>query len=223
MRLVAMSDIHGFWNSIKEVPDGDVLIIAGDTTGHGTLAETMLFAEWVKKLPHEHKLMVAGNHDLILDVTKSRNDPDYAKKLRIEAIGVLADAGITYLEGSPWAINDVKFYGTPWMPNYYNWAFMMDEDAEELRQAYQKIPADTEVLITHCPPYGVLDDANDESKVGSQFLLERVDQLKDLKAHFFGHIHEGHGQNPPFYNVAMCDANYNIVNPVTVVDVDHES
>jgi Icc-related predicted phosphoesterase len=85
------------------------------------------------------------------------------------------------------------------------------------------IPADTELLITHGPPYGILDETvRDRTAVGCRDLLHKVSALQQLKAHVFGHIHEGYGQREVggtlFLNASVLDEHYEMKNKPFLVD-----
>lgn len=216
MKIVAISDTHGRHERMMPLPKGDVLVVAGDFTSHGKLEQTKLFGEWLARQDFKHKIVVAGNHNLDFQV-----DP--------YAVGELIgnEDNIYYLEDDELVIDGVKFYGSPWTPNYYDWAFMMPRGSDELKRVWAAIPEDTDVLITHGPPAGILDNARDGMKSGDADLLARVKQLKNLSAHIFGHIHEGHGMadfnwyghGPVFYNVAICDIHYQPVNQPTAIEI----
>jgi len=207
MRIIALSDTHGFQS--VAVPDGDVLVMAGDSTSHGTTMQMIAFINWFEQFPHKHKIYVAGNHDAAVF-----KRPEFI-------VPLMESGGITYLIDQEIVIDGVKFYGSPWMPEYNNWHFMLDRGSEELAKARRDIPEDTEVLITHCPPYGILDYSITRVFYGCEVLRERIDSgLRNLKAHIFGHIHEQHGsRHGMFYNVAICNRSYEPVNPSTVVDI----
>ncbi len=212
MRIIALSDTHGFTS--VAVPDGDVLVFAGDATKHGTVEQMTDFIGWFARFPHKWKLYVAGNHDASVF-----NEPEII-------IPLMQSYGITYLIDSDVVIDGVKFYGSPWMPEYNNWYFMMERGSKKLKQMRRDIPEDTEVLITHCPPYGILDQSyplygQGGAFLGCEVLRERIDSgLRNLKAHIFGHIHEQHGsKHNMFYNVAICNRSYEPVNPSTIVDI----
>lgn len=205
MRIVAISDTHGRHDQmLHPVPDGDVLVVAGDFTRHGQLEQVRDFNYWLKILPHKHKLAVGGNHN-----------KDFYEN-RAEAELILTEA--IYLEDGEIVIDGVKFYGSPWTPNYYDWSFMLPRQSKEISQKWAKIPEDTDVLITHGPPYHILDKARDDKKAGCEALARRVEEL-NLKAHIFGHVHEGHGKSGIYHNVAICNIEYEPVNPPTVIDL----
>lgn len=211
MRLVCISDTH---NHQIEIPPGDILIHAGDATNTGTIDELQDFFIWFSSLPHEHKIFVAGNHDLLFERDK------------VSAMSLLDDR-IIYLEDAWVVINDMKIYGSPWQPVFYEWAFCLPR-GEMLAKKWKLIPDDVEILITHCPPYGILDEASDERGIvneGCEELKRRVEILckKKLKAHIFGHIHEANGvlekYGVKFINASICDESNLPTRKPIVIDI----
>jgi Icc-related predicted phosphoesterase len=210
MRIIALSDTHGH---TVDIPEGDVLIHAGDFSKFSDEWDLIQFTKWFSVQPHKTKIVVAGNHDTMLE----RNPSRY--------IQMITDAGIIYLEDSGTEIDGVKFWGSPWTPRFYDWAFNADRGAE-IKQHWDKIPDDTQVLITHGPPEGVLDKVGSiwgDKNVGCLDLRNRVGDLLDLQVHIFGHIHNSYGKElrdrKYFYNVAICDEEYKPVNKPTVIDI----
>lgn len=209
MRLICISDTHTMERSLKDVPDGDVLIHAGDVTGRGSYTQLLSFIQWMKEQPHKHKILVAGNHDWCF-----ANDEVGMCRLALE------DAGIIYLEDSEIVIDGIKFYGSPWQPEFCNWAFNLPE--HELKVKWDMISDDTNVLITHGPPHTIRDLCAG-GWVGSTELLNRVRRLEKLKCHVFGHIHEGYGveeiEDVFFVNASTCTGDYRPVNKPIVIDI----
>lgn len=207
LRLVCLSDLHSL-NYAFRVPDGDVLIIAGDICGYGTLDEIKAFDAFLADLPHKHKLLIAGNHDWPF----ARVNPSEAKLLVKNAI-YLMDSGIE--------IEGIKFWGSPWQPFFCNWAFNLPR-GPELAKVWAKIPDDTDVLITHGPPYGVLDKIYNGERVGCQDLSEALERVKPT-VHVFGHIHEGYGvlerNGTTYVNASLCNQYYRMVNSPIVIDL----
>lgn len=208
MRIIAVSDTHNQLDQI-EIPDGDVLIHAGDATMGGRYQEVYDFASVMAKLPHRHKIFVAGNHDLGLQDHPERFEP------------LLREAGVTYLRDSSVTLDDVKFYGSPWQPEFYNWAFNLPR-GPELGAVWSKIPGDTTVLITHGPPQSILDLVSRGERVGCDELLAAVIEKKP-KYHIFGHVHECYGAleryGVTFCNVSTCNKRYAPTNPPFVIDL----
>jgi Icc-related predicted phosphoesterase len=209
-KIVCLSDTHNYHEQIR-VPDGDILIHAGDATGRGTIDEIVSFNHWFADLPNRHKIFVAGNHDWLFE-TSNR----YAR--------TLLDSSIHYLQDSFVEIEGLKFYGSPWQPRFFDWAFNLTRGAE-LAEKWRLIPADTDVLITHCPPFGVLDEVPKQywtENTGCEELRKRIEVVRP-KLHIFGHIHCGYGQAEKFgvrfVNASNCDESYEPVNPSIVFDL----
>lgn len=194
MQLVIISDTHN--NRLQKLPDGDVLVHAGDLTALGRHGETQKQLDHLAKFHSQfkHIVLVAGNHDFLAQ----KENPLFTQMCQ--------DRGITYLEDSGINLGGFYFYGTPWTPTFYNWAFM--ESEADLVRRFRWIPEDTDVLITHGPPRYILDQNGYGEHCGSMALLERVKQVKP-KVHVFGHIHDSHGtleyDGTTFVNAAQVD------------------
>lgn len=199
MRIVAVSDLHG---NKPAIPDGDILIIAGDSLYYGTQRELDDFDWWLKKLPHKHKIVIAGNHDFALE--------DEGAKKRLEFC--------TYLEDEAVEIDGLKIYGAPWTPIFCNWAFMLPP--EEIKKKWELIPDDTDILVTHGPPYGIMDTLPD-GHVGCKSLLDRVLEVRP-KCHIFGHIHPEYGvikdDHTTFINASIVDDALIVRNKPVVIE-----
>jgi Icc-related predicted phosphoesterase len=139
----------------------------------------------------------------------------------------LAAAGIIYLQDSAAEIDGVKFYGSPWQPFFYAWAFNFHEfdpanGHSQAVKTWAKIPKDTQVLITHGPAYNILDLAPGHRHVGCPILRDKIFEIRP-KLHLFGHIHMSYGAGEmdgiKFGNVALCDEGYKPVNPIQVFEV----
>lgn len=182
MRVVAVADLH---NNRPYVPDGDVLVVAGDLTWEGKLSQVMQVSKWLKELPHKHKVVIAGNHDFCLDKDSIRGADCN------DAVRALQDAGCTYLMDSGCEIDGKKFYGSPWQPWFHDWAFNVQRG--QLYVHWNKIPADLDVLVVHGPPYGYGDMITSGERVGCSELTYALEQKKP-KHVFYGHIHEDWGQ-----------------------------
>lgn len=198
-RIVCLSDTHNLHEEIS-VPEGDVLIHAGDATTRGTIAEIASFNRWFARLPHRRKVFVAGNHDWLFET-----DNNLARSL--------IDFSIHYLQDSLIEIENLKIYGSPWQPRFFNWAFNLDRGAE-MAEKWRLIPNDIDVLITHGPPRGILDQVQRLDFVentGCEELMKRVQTIKP-KLHIFGHIHCGYGTaerfGTKFINASNCDESY---------------
>ncbi len=203
VRIVCISDTHTLQRQVT-VPDGDVLIHAGDICNHGTRGEVKQFISWLGELPHRHKVFIAGNHDWPFD-KHGRHAHHWVKHG-------------TYLQDTAITIEGLKFYGSPWQPEFCNWAFNLPR-GKRLEFVWSSIPDDTDVLITHTPPRGILDS---EERFGCEALAERLKDL-NLKLHVFGHVHASHGLEvrgaTTFVNASICDPDYEPVQPPIIVDL----
>ena len=167
---------------------------AGDVTARGDLEDVKDFNTWLGTLPHPHKIMIAGNHDFCFE-----RDPSTAQAMITNA---------TYLQDSGVTIEGIRIWGTPWQPEFHNWAFNLPR-GEALRAKWGLIPSDTDVLITHGPPMGYGDRTFLLENVGCQDLTDAVERLTP-RLHVFGHIHEGYGvtqnEQTTFVNASMVDS-----------------
>jgi Icc-related predicted phosphoesterase len=211
LRVVAISDTHGLHDQI-EVPPGDFLVHAGDLTNTGTLAQIRAFDDWLGALPHRHKIVIAGNHDFAFE-----REPEAARELLCSCV-YLQDEAVT-LEG-------VRFYGSPWQPWFYDWAFNLPR-GEALRERWERIPADTDVLITHGPPQGHGGVTRSGEDAGCEELIEAVERRVRPAYHVFGHIHEAYGVTTngttTFVNASVCTLAYVPSNAPVVFEVTRES
>lgn len=210
MRIIALSDTHGKHGSFG-IPDGDVLIHAGDCMNGGKdVRELKSFAWWWNDLPHRHKILVAGNHDRLFET-----DPAYAESWIPGETHYLRDSGVT--------IDGIKFWGSPWQPEFCDWAFNLPR-REPLKEKWDLIPSDTDVLITHGPPQGFGDTSVQWGpKLGCDELTKAVERVNPY-VHIFGHIHGGRGWytglgKTTFYNVALLDEKYIPAHKPVVIDI----
>lgn len=221
MRIAIVSDTHNRHRAFRDylaIPPADVLIHAGDATMSGTIEEVGAFGNWFANLPHQLKIFVPGNHDFLFE-----KSPQLARELMAgPGVHVLMDEAINFGFMKPdksGMEKPLKFYGTPWVPNLEGWAFY--GDSQTLTRKFAAIPADTNVLISHGPPWGLLDRC--PTHVGSEELARRVHEL-NLKLHCFGHIHESYGTEDHLagrwsVNASSCNEQYQLVNPPIVVEI----
>lgn len=177
MRLVLLSDTHGRHHKIPVIPEGDILLHAGDITVHGSLADVEHFNGWLGKLPHKHKVVIAGNHDFCFE------------KQLAEAKARITNAH--YLQDETLELEGLKIYGSPWQPRFCDWAFNVDR-GPKLAAIWARIPEDTDILLTHGPPLGQGDLTSRKQRVGCADLKKRLEEIHP-RLHLFGHIHEGYG------------------------------
>jgi predicted phosphohydrolase len=177
VRIVCVSDTHANHHKTL-VPDGDVLLHAGDLTRHGDLADVDEFNRWLGTLPHPHKVVIAGNHDFCFQ--------EQAARARARITNAL------YLEDEAVRVAGLKVYGSPWQPWFGGWAFNLPR-GPDLAAVWAKIPDDTDILVTHGPPEGILDKTKRGELAGCRDLLARVKEVRP-RLHVFGHIHEAAGR-----------------------------
>jgi 3',5'-cyclic AMP phosphodiesterase CpdA len=210
VRIVCVSDTH-LRTADLAVPDGDLLLHAGDLTGVGDEEEVGAVARWLASLPHRRKVVIAGNHDRLL-----QRQPARARAL------FAAVPGLVYLEDAEARIEGLRIWGSPWQPALRGWAFGLRR-GEPLRRRWERIPEGIDVLLTHGPPAGILDEVVDGHGVGCADLLDAVRRVRP-RLHVFGHIHQAAGQahreGVHFVNAATVDLAYEPVNPPIVLDVD---
>jgi Icc-related predicted phosphoesterase len=206
MRIVAVADTHLFHHELV-VPDGDVFIHAGDMCRGGDLAEMAEAASFVLAQPHRHKIVVAGNHDWAFAEADSR---DQARALFGDGVHYLEDSGVT--------LDGIRFWGSPWQPEFNAWAFNLPR-GEALIEKWALIPHDTHVVVTHGPPIGIGDRSSMGSRHGCADLRERIFSIRP-KLHLFGHIHEDGGVSVingiTFANVTTWECERG----ATVIDVE---
>ncbi|MBF0239610.1 MAG: metallophosphatase domain-containing protein [SAR324 cluster bacterium] len=224
LTVVAISDTHGFHHSVP-IPEGDILIHCGDYSGNGSAKELREFNKWLGTLPHPHKIVIAGNHDVVLE-----RIPQFSDEF----------TNAVYLRDEEILVEGLKIYGSPWQPEYNNWAFNLPR-GNALRAKWAMIPDDLDILITHGPPHKILDDIHRvihqppevigkfDLNVGCEDLLQKVRQVEP-GFHIFGHIHEDYGiMDKPenmatvFINASTCNGQYEPVNPPIVFVITPKS
>lgn len=188
-KIAFISDTH---NCEVEIEPSDIVCHTGDATNQGSLDEIKNFISWYRHVEAPIKLFVPGNHDFLCE-----SDPALA-------FTMFKDANILMLDGRSYNHNKLKFYGHPWVPKFYNWAFMPTLAKRQAR--IDKIPKDTDILLCHGPPYNMLD-FNGHMPCGDHQLADKVFKIQP-KICAFGHIHEGYGYKKClktiYINSALC-------------------
>lgn len=202
---------------------GDLLIHAGDFMNSGYDENDIWeFLQWFENQnQYKSQIFIAGNHDRFF-----QNHPEKTKDILIEYPNVcyLQDCPITYIseEGK----ESCKIYGSPWQPEFYQWAFNLPRQGEDLREKWFLIPSDTDILVTHGPAFGHGDEAPYGGHVGCELLRERIDEFHP-KIHVFGHIHAGYGykfhNGTHFFNASVLGETYNYENKPFTFDWNPET
>jgi predicted phosphodiesterase len=202
-----------------------VLVHAGDITMNGETDVVVDFIRWIAELPHKHKIVVPGNHDRCLDISQPKYDGGVVRMFDLARdVHYLVDASRTLEVGN----RKIKVYGAPWVPNLLGWAFW-DRNQDKFEHA----PRDIDVLVTHGPPLGIRDDDISDTHFGSRHIARYLNHCPLLKAHIFGHVHEGYGMEQKgeilFANASTCNrvqdpvnprlTRYEPVNPALVIDI----
>ncbi|HLX52958.1 MAG TPA: metallophosphatase domain-containing protein [Aquella sp.] len=205
MKIVCISDTHCQHSDIV-LPEGDMLIHAGDLTLRGTVEQLNDFFKWFGSLPFKYKIVVAGNHDFGMED---------------KIPGIAIPKGVIYLENSSVEVAGLKIWGSPISTPFGNWAFMWD--LPRRTALYQTIPDDTDIVINHGPAYGILDlTARDGTNVGCSALAERVKEIKP-KLCVVGHIHEAYGTKiigeTTYVNASILNRQYRIANAPIVIEI----
>jgi Icc-related predicted phosphoesterase len=204
MKILHISDTHGFHQEIDGLPSADVIVHSGDVSSkYGNYEEIKGFLDWFSSLDYKYKILVPGNHDFFFEDEMGNNG----------LINSIAP-GVHILLSESIIIEGVKFYGSPFTPWFHEWAFNLYN--HELAAEWAKIPDDTDVLITHGPANGTLDFSGQNAPhIGCTYLKHRLHNLPTLKAHLFGHAHQGYGFNEDRYlslNSSLLDEKYRLVN-----------
>lgn len=222
MRITFISDTHTKHRFCEHaLTGGDVLIHSGDIMNSGWHErEVREFLDWFSELPYQHKIFVAGNHDryfqIYPDLVRNMIEESYKHKL-------------VYLQDEWIVIDGVKIYGTPWQPEFYNWAFNLPRGGEQLQEKWEAIPEDTDILVSHGPAMGYLDASGppyNEPNLGCELLRKRIVEIKP-KIHVFGHIHGSYGYlfngSTHFFNASILNERYEYKNTPMTVIWDRES
>lgn len=201
MKIVCIADTHRN-HGYLDMPDGDVLIHAGDFTDWGAFNDVKDFSWWLEEQPYRYKIVIAGNHDV-----KFETYPDMS-------LAALRDKckDVIFLTNSSVKINGIKFFGCPYTPRFGG-AFQLYHNKGEDEKYWKLIPKDTDVVITHGPPFGIMDsverfayhDYTEIDNCGSRGLLNRIIEVKP-KLHVYGHIHQGYGIIKQRYGVTFVNA-----------------
>ena len=213
MLVTLISDTHDQHRSVN-LPGGDLLIHTGDfmTSGYSKLQAEDFF-KWMEYQDYDDIVFIAGNHDRIM-----QNEPDAMKGILdgYKCIDYLEDTELVLYGDGPngdLPENNIRIYGSPWQPEFYDWAFNLPRNGDVLKSKWDAIPTNTDILLTHGPAWGILDEVYNRRGVhlGCELLTERIAVVKP-KIHVCGHIHSGHGYyfdgTTHFFNASVLNESY---------------
>ncbi len=176
MNIIAISDTHGLHDQLTISPT-DILLHTGDITQYGTKEEVEDFLNWFSKQSATYKIFIGGNHDLYLEQEKS----EFKKMLK-----KYKHKNVVYLENNSILIEGISIWGSPVCPPFLGMAFNRKDNERE--KIWRKIPDTTDIILTHTPPYSILDKG-----FGCSSLYSAVMKIKP-HLHIFGHIHSEYGE-----------------------------
>lgn len=207
MRIVIISDTHNKAHMI-DLPEGDVLLHAGDFTNGGTVEELVRFNAWLDQQEFDHRVIIPGNHELLFE-----KDWNYAASL-IPAADAILDQKAYDADG-------LKIWGEPRQPWFYDWAFNVPREEME-EKCWSRVPEDVDILLTHGPPYRCGDLTPRGDLVGCHYMRELIIKNQPLLV-ACGHIHSGYGvtsiHNTVVANASVCNEQYRPVNKPIVIDL----
>jgi len=216
IKIISFSDIHGMSGMLKIEGEYDIAIFSGDAgtyqNPYRNQNSILEFIEWYSSLSNiKHRIWISGNH-----CTSIEHGLVDAKKLSEEK-------GLIYLQHESIEVEGLKIFGSPYTPRFgYGWAFNKDR-GEQMRECWSQIPEDTDILVVHGPPHGILDKIQSGERVGCEDLRDRIKELKNLKLVQFGHIHEDYGyelvDDVYYVNASVLNLRYELVNEPLVFEV----
>mmetsp|Transcript_23922 Transcript_23922/g.39909 ORF Transcript_23922/g.39909 Transcript_23922/m.39909 type:complete len:292 (+) Transcript_23922:125-1000(+) len=239
IRIVCLSDTYGKERDIVNVPGGDILVHCGDFSSDGTVDQLIAFREFIDKQEHVQKFVVSGNKDTTIQTAffkkqgkilhpdlfaDSSFDPVTYSQQCLSTVSSASSHFYTYLDDKAGKIssdlaNDVRIYGACWQP-------LGIIERGTLEEKWDKIPLRTDILITHSPPYGILDRAKDGKHCGDRHLLDAVQNRVKPKLHIFGHSQDNYGTyfdgTTLFVNASICNRHMKVTHPPIVVDLPYD-
>lgn len=222
-RITSISDTHNKHKQITPfLNGGDILIHAGDLSSMGYDREIQEFCKWFDSIDnYDLKVFIAGNHD-------------YGFQERWEDVSQIINSykTITYLEDD-WVgfqkgdLREIRIWGSPWQPVFYNWAFNLPRNGVELEQKWNLIPNNTDILVTHGPAWGYVDIVVGRyDNLGCEKLIQRIEQFNPA-IHICGHIHTGYGYQSNgkthFINASVLNEEYNFTQMPLTFDFNPET
>lgn len=225
-RVVCFSDTHGMHDKIpqRHCPEGDILLHAGDFSNTGEVEQIQSLSAWLGAYPAQHKVVIAGNHDITFheEYYQARGAKRFHSQTPYDCKVARASlSNCTYLEDSAVEVCGYRIYGSPWQPEFCDWAFNL-KPGPESRKKWEPIPESVDILMTHGPAKGFLDNTSTGVRVGCGNLLEAI-QKRAVSVSVVGHIHEGYGCATDgatlYVNASTCTHDYRPTNRPIVFDL----
>jgi hypothetical protein len=231
MRISLISDTHAKHNQIVttstprkpnqplDLPGGDLLIHAGDFMTHGySQYEAEDFFKWFDAIDnYDNKVFIAGNHDRIM-----QDEPEWAQGVLTgyKTIDYLLDEDFVIYGDGPngdMPEENVRIYGSPWQPWFYDWAFNLPRNGDKLKSKWDAIPTNTDIVVTHGPAWSKLDVPGGTTiHVGCELLTEHFNTVARPKIHVCGHIHGSYGHyfdgQTHYFNASVLNERYQYAN-----------
>ena len=215
MKILFISDTHGLHHNVESVfkfKKADMIIHAGDVSNFGTKMQVIDFLDWFSNLNYKYKIFIAGNHDWFFSDSYLSDIQDFLDEKYPDII---------YLFNNSVEIEGIKIWGSPYSLPFFNWAFNVPE--EKLDFYFKLIPNDTDIIVSHTPPYGILDFAiRDQEHTGSKSLVKHINRVKP-KINVFGHIHEDYGvvieDGVTYVNASTLNHRYKITNKPIILSI----
>lgn len=207
MKITIVSDTHGQPEALGELK-GDLLIHCGDFCYDQSRAHEDLESlnRWFSRQEFRLIVCTGGNHDFLVEERTTRTKQPFRHAVCLQDSGASLDG--------------VKIYGAPWVPELSHWAHYRSDGA--LAEAWALIPEDTDILVTHTPPFGTLDTNSRGRQCGCRELQWRLDELRP-RVHCFGHIHASadsmERSGTTYVNASLVDRSYKLARPPVTLDV----
>jgi Icc-related predicted phosphoesterase len=215
LNITLISDTHNKHDKLTDdMIGGDILIHTGDISSMGYLHQIQNFLEWFDGQAYTHKIFIAGNHDLSFETHSRESD----------VLDILNQFNrVTYLMDNSVQIEGLNIYGSPWQPRFFDWAFNVDRNSDELNSKWERIPDDTDILLTHGPAWGYVDKVIGRTdNLGCELLVKHIQNRVKPTLHICGHIHSGHGYHfdgtTHFINASVLDERYDYeYKPINII------
>jgi Icc-related predicted phosphoesterase len=211
--IIAVSDTHC---NEPELPEGRILVHAGDFTIAGNRKETENAMRWLGRQAKkfDYVVCIPGNHDWFFYHAGARVSRQFIQDYS-------GAENIIYLVDEGTQLGQYYFWGSPWQPEFCNWAWNAKRGAE-IKKYWDMIPTNTDILITHGPPKNILDWVG-KDRVGCEELAVAVTRLRP-KLHIFGHIHSAAGNTATTMytqhcNAALVDETYRLAHAPLILDI----